>query len=383
VTDSGGESSALKIQEIGFPDFDVSWAGSIPSVPGYWFGLDDGRVLYTADVQSAELLGPYAVAPSRDPINGITFVRTKGVGVLAASTRSEVVLMPLDVRSLAKSLIERDVYHGGAHGVAPRPNGCIAAPLGRHGLLIVGPKEIMARRVRVIKPPDDSLNLYRVVSIASPSRGEVLACAARHTGFVALPLIGEDLADSGKSFCPAGADFVDVGPLGMAGHPYAIAILALDCSIYLVRDLLEGTAAETLHYDFHGERAYRIICTGGHIFLLTNRRLYTFVDMASLFVEGRDFRSQVKFNSLDIEAVDMSLAFDGALLVVMPDCVYRIEIGLLIEGKALGQGRRAANGQQVHAGSSLSVSKEAMVSFSSSAWEQSEKPELLEVQSIG
>jgi hypothetical protein len=378
TTSSRREKGNLEITEFSHPGFDISWAGCPKRLAQYWFGSDDGRILVTTDLNGAEFSRQLQVAPSKDAINGIAWVS----GLVAASTRSEVVL--LYPRSDSRELqFTRGVFPGGAHGVVSTPSQHIIAPMGRHGLLMVGPKEIDAQRVRVIKPPNDSLNLYRVVSISSPSRMEVLACAARQTGFVAMPLVGEDLADSGKSFCPAGADFVDVGPLDVAGHPYAIAILALDCSIYLVRDLLEGTRAETLRYDFLGERAYRIVCTGGHIFLLTNRRLYAFVDMAALFVEGREFGSQVKFHSVDIEAVDMSLAFDGALLVVMPDCVYRIEIGSLIDGNVLSPGRRATNLQQVHARSRLSVAADAMVSFPSSSWEQSEKPELLEVQSIG
>ena len=107
------------------------------------------------------------------------------------------------------------------------------------------------------------------------------------------------------------------------------------------------------------------------------------MDLASRFLKGEEIEKQVTIHAWDIEAADLSLAFDGALLVVMPDCVYRIEIGLLIEGRISEPGRRATNGQPVHAASRISLTTEMMVPFRSSTWEQSEKPEFLEVQSIG
>jgi hypothetical protein len=378
TTSNRHEKGGFEITEFSHSDFDISWVGCPPGLAQYWFGSDDGRILVTTDLNGALIAHPLSVAPSGDAINGIAWVP----GLVAASTRSEVVL--LYPRSDSGELqFTRGVFPGGAHGVAWTPSRHIIAPMGRKGLLVVGPKEVKAQRVRVIKPPDDSLNLYKVVSVSSPNRGEVLACAARGTGFVAMPLVGDDLADSGKSLCPAGADFVDVVSLEMGGHPYAVAALALDCSIVLARDLLDDATAETIHYGFRGERAYRILCTRGHIFLLTNRRLYTFVDLASRFLNGWEFDRQVKFHSLDIDAVDMSLAFDGSLLVVMPDCVYRIETGLLLEGNASGIGGPGINGHRTHANPPSSVTTEIMASFTGSAWERSENQELFEVQLIG
>jgi hypothetical protein len=379
TTSSRGENGGLRITKIGFRDFDISWAGCPPRLLQYWFGSDDGRILVTTDLNSGEVTRPLFAAPSGDAINGIAWVP----GLVAASTRSEVVL--LYPQSDSPGLrFRRGVFPGGAHGVGGTPGGRIVAPMGRQGLLLVGPKEINRQQVRVIKPPGDSLNLYRVVCVAGSGFGEVFACAARRSGFLAMPLIGDELGDTGKILPLANEDFVDVVSLNMKDHPSAVAILSVDCSITLVHDLVADNAtAQTLHYRFKGERAYRILCADGHVFLLTSRRLYAFVDLASRFLKGQGIDNKVTIHAWDIEAVDASLGLDRSLLVVMPDCVYRIEVNLLIGGSALLQDHWIVNGRQVQAGPGLSVTTETMASFPSSTWEQSERPELLEVQAIG
>jgi hypothetical protein len=189
------ESGSLEVTEISFRDFDVSWAGCHPRVPQFWFGSDDGRILVRSDLASDGMPGPIGAAPSRDAINGIAWVP----GLIAASTRSEVVLLYPDTAS-PELRFTRGVFPGGAHGVAGTPSGRIVGAMGRHGLLMVGPREITDQRVRIIKPPGESLNLYKVVCVSSPGIGEVLACASRKSGFLAMPLIGGELGDSGKTF---------------------------------------------------------------------------------------------------------------------------------------------------------------------------------------
>ena len=89
----------------------------------------------------------------------------------------------------------------------------------------------------------------------------------------------------------------------------------LDCSIILVKDLLiDDSPAQSLHYDFQGERAYRVLSAHGHVFLLTNRRLYAFVDLASRFLDGKGIEPDVRINSWELEAVDASLGSDSSLL---------------------------------------------------------------------
>ena len=242
---------------------------------------------------------------------------------------------------------------------------------------MVGPKEIQEQRVRVITPPDSSLNLYRIVCLKNDRQPEVLACAARRGGFLAMPLIGDELGSAGKSLTSQNADFVDVTSLKSNEHPLAVAILTLDCSITLVRDLLNDDSTEpSLHYDFQGERAYRILSAHGHVFLLTNRRLYAFVDLVSRFLDGKGIENEVRINSWEMEAVDASLGSDGSLLVVMPHCVLRIEIDYLVVDHAPTNGHWMMTEQRTSSIRPNAVGSEAMTMFEIPPWKQADERQL-------
>ena len=86
ISDNGDES--MNIRTISLPDFEVSWAGVSPGRPGYWFGSDDGRIQFMS-LDGAELIGPYAIAPSEEAVNGIAFAG----GLMAVSTRSDVTFL--------------------------------------------------------------------------------------------------------------------------------------------------------------------------------------------------------------------------------------------------------------------------------------------------
>ena len=86
ISDSGDES--MNIRTICLPNFEVSWAGGSPGKPGCWFGSDDGRVQFMS-LDGAELIGPYAIAPSEEAVNGIAFAG----GLMAVSTRNDVTFL--------------------------------------------------------------------------------------------------------------------------------------------------------------------------------------------------------------------------------------------------------------------------------------------------
>jgi hypothetical protein len=358
MTSDHGNGSRISIGKIDLPNFEVSWAGGNPWAPGYCFGSDDGRIQFTG-LDTPEGAGPYAVAPSEDAINGIAFAGS----LMAASTRSDVVF--LNVPFIGKGNVERAVFYGGAHGVVGTQCGSIVAPMGNRGILLMGPKQDSAQRVKVLKPADEALNIYKVVSLASSNREEILACAARRSGFAAMPITGAGLQGFGKRLRPAGMDFVDVAALGVDGFPFAAAALGLDCSIHFVRDLLSDRTTKTLRFNAIGERAYRILCAEGHVFLLTDRRLYAFIDLAARFLEDKAIDGSTLVHCMDLEAVDVSMAFDRSLLVVMPESVYRIRIDSLVTGSS----RQCP----------MELGDELWESFDESPWEQPKELELATV----
>ncbi len=154
-----------------------------------------------------------------------------------------------------------------------------------------------------------------------------------------MPLAGSGLENHGKKLRPVGVDFVDVAALDVAGFPFAVAALGLDCSIHFVSDLLGDQATTTLHLSVRNERAYRILCAEGHVFVLTDKRLYTFKDLAVRFLRGEAINNPPA-RCVPLEAVDASLGPDRSLLVVMPDSVYHVNIDSILAG---GQEMLATN----------------------------------------
>jgi hypothetical protein len=369
--DNGDES--LNIRSIFLPNFEVSWAGVSPDRPGYWFGSEDGRVQFMS-LDGAAAIGPYAIAPSGEAVNGIAFAGS----LIVVSTRCDVTF--LRAPEPGESHIARTVFHGGAHGVVSTHSGCIIAPMGRRGILLMDARPETTQGVRILKPADEGLYIYRIVSLASPDRGEILACAGRRGGFVTMPLAGLGLENYGKKLRPLGVDFIDVAALDVDAFPFAVAALGLDCSIHFVSDLLGDQATTTLHLRTREERAYRILCTEGHVFMLTDKSLYAFKDLAVRFLRGEAINDPTT-RLLDLEAVDASLGPDRSLLVVMSDSVYQIEIDSLLAGvdprtDCTRNDSRTDPGSKMLATHSNAKSWE---SFPESPWVQSQELELAEI----
>jgi hypothetical protein len=356
VAVNGDES--IKIRTISPPNFEVSCAEGSPSGPGYWFGSDDGRIQFVSS-DGVPILGPYAIAPSEEAVNGIAIAR----GLMAVSTRSDITF--LKTPALGDIHIARTVFQGGAHGVVGTSGGCIIAPMGQRGILLMDPKMEMAPRVRILRPPNEALYIYKAVSLASPDGREIAACAGRRGGLATLPLAGAGLENHGKKLRPVGVDFVDIASLDVDGFPFAVAALGLDCSIHFASNLLGDPTTTALHLSLRRERAYRILCAEGHVFMLTDKGLYAFKDLAVRFLRGEAINDPI-VRWLEMEAVDAFLGPDRSLLVVMPDTVYQPMIDTILAGGHLRMPL-------------LRSDDELIEPFDETAWEQSEELELADV----
>jgi hypothetical protein len=244
----------------------------------------------------------------------------------------------------------------------------------------MGPKQPEAQRVKVLEATGEALDFYRVVSLAASGHGEILACAARRSGLAAMPLVAGGPGALGKRLTPAGVDFVDVAPLAVDGHPFAVAALGRDCSIHLMRDLSSDAAVKSLGYGKIRERGYRILCARGHLLLLTNKALYVLVDLASRFLAGEAIDGPTTTRVFPLEAVDASLACDGSLLVVMTDSVYRMGIDSIVAGATgTGQSRSSSRSGLVEEMRPMDVGTPSWESFDGPVWEQVEELELATV----
>jgi hypothetical protein len=371
ISDNGAEG--IRIRTIPLPGFEASWAGVCPWPPGYYcFGSDDGRVRIIGRDGATELC-TYALAPSEDAVNGVAFAGDH----MAVSTRSDVSF--LNVPFLGQGHGERAVFNGGAHGVAVTRGGGIVAPMGRRGVLLMSPIQGQARGVNILEPADESFYVYKVVALAAPDRTEFLACAGRRGGFTAMPLAGDAPKAYGRCLRPHGVDFVDVAALAVDGFPLAVAALGLDCSIYLVRDLGDMTSKK-LQFNSNCERAYRLLCAEGHVFLLTDKSLYTFANLAERFLRGEEV-NDTPISRWKIDAVDASLGFDHTLLITMPDRVDQIEIDAFLArvGSRAGQSQSDSQIMVTEETPLASAGDEPWEPGDTPPWERSEEFELTQV----
>jgi hypothetical protein len=334
MTVPGDERPAtIRVGTFEFPEgLEASCAVGSPLTPGYCFGFEDGTIGF-ATPDGRFRTAPIKVSPSGEAINGIAF---KG-DLLAASTRSDVVLtqMPLPAPG---GKFERAVFHGGAFDVVPTATRGFAAPMGRRGIMLLEDNHSKRTVVRIFKPPGDDINAYKIACVPNLSGGELIACAARRRGLLAMSLSAGELRDHGRRLRPSGVDFVDVSPMGYEEFPYAVAGLGIDSSIHLVKDLLNDRSFKTLHFHAPGETAYRVLATEGHIFLLTNKRLCVFLGMAERFLRGLSLEGLFFAHTLDVEAVDISLTPDRMLLITMLDSVGFIPIDTFVYAGEHGPG---------------------------------------------
>jgi hypothetical protein len=112
-----------------------------------------------------------------------------------------------------------------------------------------------------------------------------------------------------------------------------MAALGLDCSLHFVSDISGDARTQTLHLGFYGERAYRLLCAEGHVFMLTDKRLHAFPDLASRFLLGEPIDNSVG-RRVDVEAIDVSLGPDRSLLIVRPDDIWLMPIDVIIGSAA-------------------------------------------------
>jgi hypothetical protein len=105
-----------------------------------------------------------------------------------------------------------------------------------------------------------------------------------------------------------------------------VAVLARDGSIILFRDVLTDESPITAKFNRVQGTAYRLLGHGGELYVLTSKGLYVLGKLASRFLAGElDPGVVTQILTVPMDAVDMNLAGDRWLLVVMADEVRRFD----------------------------------------------------------
>jgi hypothetical protein len=325
-TPSPNGGPATLFRSIQIKDFDVSWAGPDPFGPGYAFGSEDGRIVFT-DRAGQPVRGPFNGSRSGEAINGIAGSGTS----LAVSSRKEIT-----VRTWTTAQPERIAVSGvphGAHGIVLAPSGHYVAPLGRTGIMVLRTDSGAGDPVAVMTPGKDGMYFYRLQVQAGRNGRDLFLCANRQSGIGIAEVQWGQRDYKMRTATFQGLDVIDVCAVGGEPESPAVAAVGYDGTLILVRDALHDTNPVTMKYDTIEGTAYRVLSVQGHLFLLTSHALYGLMGLGERLLRGhiRD-RSTTPIFVAPMDAVEANPVSDSELLVVMPDEVRSYDVGSIARG---------------------------------------------------
>ncbi len=272
------------------------------------FGTESGKLLVPRPDAEEIILGPV----SEEAINGVAF----SGNLVGLSTRSGVVIGDRPIKQGEHFQVKH--FDGGAHDIVATANGLLA-PLGIDGLLLhtSGANHPYRTKVGQFRPP---LNFHKIARLGLDGNAEVFACAARNFGIAAISL---DQDEVGASILHpfSELDLIDVCSLRSSQWPLAAVAVGIDRTLLLSRDILNERPG-TLRIGGLTGKAYSVLCSHGHLFLLTSNSLVILPDLAKRFLEGQPIDRPMRTISMPIHAVDAFLAYDEIFLILPDKCEH-------------------------------------------------------------
>jgi len=334
-----GIAAKVAVRALTLPaDFHVSWAGPCPSwiAADVCLGSEEGRLFFSPG-EGRLHPGDNRFLGSGEAVNGVAFL---GNDRIAISSRSELSFMTVPRHPGETPL--RAVFPAGAHGVIAAASGYFVAPLGPSGIMMYKPGSQQPHPLTVHRF-DPALNLYRAISIVDKG-AETLVFAARSEGIISVGALGDPTTKLDSHHCWESSDKSDIIDVcSLAPQTRSIAALNWDNEILLIRDVLSETERPA-PFQFPGiaGTAYRILSMQGHLVVLTSRSLYVLEGLGHRFLEGHPVhREPTRVASFPMDAVDINPCGEGQFLVVLPEAVNMIDLGLLLGGP---NGAKPSNG---------------------------------------
>jgi hypothetical protein len=313
------------LKEIRFRDFEVSWAGTIPSPSGsgFCFGSEDGRILFT-DEEGERLQEPAVGSLSKEAINGVACSE----GILAVTTRREMTFWAWPTMAEGAHCVAELPY--GAHGITVTAGKYFVAPLGRLGVMSAKARTLPSAILSSISK--EGLTYYRVSSLLDGSGKEWLVCAGRSGGVGVTEFWGEQEGKHDlKTITFDRLDVVDICAIPSREKPTAAAALGRDGTLILFQDVLRESTPASLKLETIQGTAYSLFVYSGSLFVLTSKGIYVLFSLAERFLTGETLGTCIThILKLPMEAVDAQRCGDRWLLIVMPNGVHRVDLNLLL-----------------------------------------------------
>lgn len=286
---------------------DVTWVGPNSRMPGLFLGFDNGTFIFT-DATKGHVSTPQQISPSIDAVNGIAAV---GATSLAVSTRSDVSF----IQANSSNGPARAVFPGGAHGVIATKSGSFIAPLGPKGLLIVRPTNGPLQGMEVTRGTERKLYFYRVAALHDTHGTETLIFANRKSGVGLSVFNSTERGRIVHTRESEGIEIVDVCAIS-PGSLSAIAI-SKTADLLWIKDTSKNTDPVVFKLTGVEGSVYRVLATARHLFVLTSKSLYVWIDLVDRALAGQFVSPDMMRLELPVDAVDMSLVDDEYLLLVM------------------------------------------------------------------
>jgi hypothetical protein len=286
---------------------DVTWAGPNPFRKGLCFGFEDGTIVFLSD-ETGNSSEHHKISPSSEAINGVAAI---GASSLAVSTRSDVSFIQND----SKKGNPRAAFPGGAHGVIATRSGYFVAPRGPSGLLIVKPTSDDVQPMTVTEGNVGHLYFSRVAAARDAEGRETLVFANRRNGVGLSPFNGEEQRRNVHTMRFDGIDVVDVCT-PVIDSPAAIAI-SMAAEVLWIKNASTHDDPLAMRLDGVEGPVYRVLATPRHLFVLSSKALYMWLDLVGQVLFGKGPPTSSSPLVLPMQAVDMSLIEHESLVVVL------------------------------------------------------------------
>ena len=321
----------------GFHGQEISWVGHCPWTGKVCFGTEDGVLILTVSESNFSDKPSYGIQVFKDEtINGVAF----SGDFVAISSRNEVAFaMRVALDHFQSSSTEPSFslnrmepsFTGGAHGVvASRFEGFIA-PIGVDGLLHI---RLNGEQLefQVGRVDEKMIDFYKLITLDGTSVGEVLACAARESGLLAIETTNDLREPSIVAHQIDGLDVIDVCSLNSSLAPRAVVALERDGGLLWTKDVLERKPPLLMRFEALTGTGYSVLSAQGHVFLLTSTELVTLPNLANDFLSGVPMNRLLAAKTIPIEALDIFLVDNATMYVIGADGEFSLHLSDLVAG---------------------------------------------------
>jgi hypothetical protein len=318
---------------ISIPGQKITWAGEGLQDDRFLFGTDSGVVLECGVDGSLRNMHSVRVGKDEESINSIGFYFDENALHLAATTRTDIIL-----NSFFVNPIERRIQHAGfgAHGIKHTLGNYLVAPAGPSGIIVVMFDATGQGQIQTVLARDEFRYFYdfSTLGLSQGIGPEISVCACRSDGLVLFLVEPGSGLVSIKSVKVGDKviDMVGVISIYNADFPLALIGLGKNRSLHFFRDPLHMREIDSLEFPYIPGTAYKLLRYGAHVILLTSKGICFIPSIVGQFHRGESIEGERRVRFFKIEAIDINIAFDKWLLVVIPDGIIRMELAKVLPG---------------------------------------------------